>query len=207
MKKTLFALLLFTSFAAFTQEGEVAFKEDGTKVILMPDGTWKVAEESTAEDNEESGELEASCSRYISITVDEMTDKKTIASKSTLVVSPDGGKNGFGILSMRLKEDVVMSIQAVGAGSCIDDDDKINFLFRDGSKLELSNMSDFNCKGRATLYFGKLWRNNSEFEQLQTKQIKTMRVWTSDGYVQEDFSPEESITLMNTLKCLSETEE
>lgn len=83
---------------------------------------------------------------------------------------------------------LILVIQAVGAGSCIDEGAKINILFDDGSRLELSSNGDFNCKGKATVYFGGSFGKRKELNELKTKKISTMRVWTSDSYVEKDFA-------------------
>ena len=100
-----------------------------------------------------------------------------------------------------------MTITAIGAGNCIDDTDKTTFLFRDGSRIVTENDGDFNCKQKFTKYFAGSLSSKLSKELLQaltTKEIKIMRVQTSDGYVEETFSPHESKVLLNSLKYLSE---
>jgi len=135
-----------------------------------------------------------------------MTGQTITSSKEYLVISDDGGKTGFRIDCLKGSDlnIIIMSIKAVGAGSCIDDNDKVNILFRDGSKLELSNDNKFNCDAEFTLYFGGVFGKKKQLNELITKEIETMRVWTSRGHVQGDFSSKKSKILMNTLRCLSE---
>ena len=75
-----------------------------------------------------------------------MTGKTSTSAKETLIISDDGGKNGFGIFIMKESNSIIFSIQAVGAGSCIDDDNKMNVLFRDGTRLHLVNDGKFIVK-------------------------------------------------------------
>ncbi len=65
-------------------------------------------------------------------------------------------------------------IQAVGAGSCIDEGSKINILFTDGTRLELVSEDDYNCKGKATAYFGDVFGKKTQLAELKTKKIQTM---------------------------------
>ncbi len=144
------------------------------------------------------------CSNWISTETDKMDGSTSTASKNTIVVSTDGGKRGFGIFMMQgLEGVVILSIQAVGAGSCIDEGAKINILFTDGSRLALSNNGKFNCKGNSTVYFGGVFDKMSELEELKTKKVQTMRVWTSDSYVEKDFTTDNQEEFYNVINCLA----
>src|SRR5690554_1733629 len=197
MKKLIFtiSILTLTVFSIFAQTE--AITKDGKTVILNDDGTWKYAEPTTAPTT-----ISLECSDLISTETDKMTGKSTTASKETLIISEDGGKTGFGIFIMDLSGSLVFSIQAVGAGSCIDDDNKMNVLFRDGTRLELVNNGKFNCDGKFTLYFGGSFGKKKELEIFRTKEVETMRIWTSKSYVEKDFSSDQSKELMKTVDCL-----
>ena len=111
---------------------------------------------------------------------------------------------GFGIYMMLSSPNaIILVIQAVGAGSCIDEGAKINILFTDGTRLELLTDSKFNCDRKATVYFGGIFGKKNQLSQLKTKKIQTMRVWTEDGYVERDFSSENQDAFYYTLNCLS----
>ena len=99
---------------------------------------------------------------------------------------------------------VVLSIQAAGGGSCIDEDDKMNILFRDGTRIELINNGKFNCEGKFTLYLGGKIGGKKELESFRSKEIETMRIWTSKSYVEKDFNDSESRQFMQTVSCLSQ---
>ena len=198
MKKTILTLMVLTisTFSLFAQTE--ATTKDGKKVILNEDGTWKFDTTVVVEKT-----VNMECSELISTETDKMTGKSSTASKETLIISDDGGKNGFGIFLMNSSSgSIIFSIQAVGAGGCIDDDNKMNILFRDGTRLELVNNGKFNCKAKFTLYFGGSFGNKKELEMLRTKEIETMRIWTSKSYVEKDFSSEQSKQLMQTIDCL-----
>jgi len=202
MKKQLFFLLLFTISLTSTYAQIEATTKDGKQVLLNENGTWEYvqAEKDTTEKNMESSD----CSAYISTETDKVTGKSTTASKETLIISSDGGKTGFGIFMMNISETVILSIQAAGGGSCIDDDDKMNVLFRDGTRLEIVNSGKFNCDGKFTVYLGGRIGGKKNLEAFKTKEIETMRIWTSKSYVEKDFSSAESKQFMQTVSCLSE---
>jgi hypothetical protein len=144
------------------------------------------------------------CSNWITTTTDKVDGTTYTAGKNDLIISADGGKKGISIYMFIPKDNaLILSIKAVGASSCIDDENKINFLFTDGSRLAMVNNAQFNCKGNASLFFGGILGKKRELEQLKTKKIQTMRVWTTDGYVEEDFTVEQQEEFFNVINCLS----
>lgn len=197
----LFSVILSVSFS----QNINATTDDGKKVLLKPDGTWEYLKEKELTDNN-SNTSDGDCSEYVSVDKDEVSGKTYVSAANMLVVSKDGGKKGFGIYPMLggTGKSIIVSIQAVGAGNCIDDDDKINILFRDGSRLELVNEGKFNCDAKATLYFGGVFGKKKQMEELCTKEVKVMRVWTSDGFVEETFESDQSVEFMNTMRCLKD---
>lgn len=193
----LFTVLMITTMA-FGQSQE-ATTTDGKKVILNSDGTWKFVDVKKSTVKPGSSD----CSNWIETRTDKVSGNTSTSAKSNIIVSTDGGKKGFGVFMMRgSKGGLILLITAVGAGSCIDEGAKINILFDDGSRLELSSQGDFNCKGKATVYFGDVFGKYSELEQLKTKKIQTMRVWTNDSYVEKDFTKDNQEDFYNTINCL-----
>lgn len=198
MKKLfLLSTLCLLSVVCFSQIE--ATTKDGKKVILNNDGTWKYLdkpENKTISSNYE-------CSDLISTETDKMTGKTSTGAKESLIISDDGGKYGFGIYMLKTEKSIIFSIKAVGAGSCIDDDNKMNVLFRDGTRLEMSNNGKFNCEAKFTLYFGGIFGNKEQLEMFKTKEIETLRIWTSKSYVEKDFTPDQSKRFMKTVECLA----
>lgn len=191
MKRIMF-LLFFPAVLSAQIEATTA---DGKKVILRDDFTWQYAPVEKADP------ASLDCSDLIKVESDKVTGKET--EYFQLIVSQDD-KKGFGIHIFKVDNGAAIAITATGAGSCIDDDDKANILFRDGTRLETTNMAKFNCKGNFTLFVGPGWRTKKEAEALTTKEIQTLRVWTSDGYVEEDFTPEQSASFRTALACMLE---
>ena len=199
MKNTFLTIAMF--FLMFSSLAQIeATTTDGKKVVLNGDGTWKYSE-TKLESNESNSKSD--CSNFISTEVDKVTGNSTVAAKNVLIVSRDGGKYGFGIFVLKSNSgSIIFSIQAVGAGSCIDDNNKMNILFRDGARLELTNEGKFNCEAKYTQYFGGIFGKKKELEMLKTKEIETMRIWTSKSYVEENFNADQSKELMNVVRCL-----
>lgn len=144
------------------------------------------------------------CSNWITTETDKVSGNTTTAALNTLVVWTDGGNEGFGIFMMKSSQGgLILSIQAAGAGNCIDKGAKINILFTDGSRLELASDGDFNCKAKATVYFGGVFGKKKQLAELKTKKIQTMRVWTSDSYVEKDFTEDNQSEFYNVINCLT----
>ena len=204
MKLILISSIAFLFFAfnnSFAQTK--ATTEDGRKIILNEDGTWEFVEESFKDDNL-SMENPESCNNWIETTKDKVTGDQQVTAKSKIIISSDGGQTGFGILAFLDNNNFpILSIQAVGAGNCIDESTKINILYRDGTRSEIYSNNDFNCDARASLYFGGVFGKSKELRNLSSKEIETMRVWTNDSYVEKDFTEEQSMQLKYTMKCLN----
>lgn len=145
----------------------------------------------------------SSCADYIETSTDKMTGKQSTYG-NRVTVSGDGGKTGLSLFLLNgINGALILSIQAVGAGNCIDKGDKINILFKDGSKLELYSDGKFNCDGNATVYFGGVFGKKTVLNQLKEKKINTMRVWTNNSYVEEDFSEDNGNDFYHTINCLT----
>ena len=201
MKKITTTLLTVLTALTFAfGQNQNATTESGKKVILLPDGTWKYAEvkKDTTKTNS------SDCSNWTETKTDKVSGSTSTSAINTIVVSTDGGKKGFGIFMMNGSTGgLILVIQAVGAGSCIDEGAKINILFDDGSRLELASDGDFNCKGKATVYFSGSFGKKKELNELKTKKISTMRVWTSDSYVEKDFTQDNKDEFFNVINCLT----
>ena len=143
------------------------------------------------------------CSNYVQVNEDKMTGKKTTYGQ--IIVSDDGGDTGFSIILMNSSTGgLIIAITGAGSGSgCVSEGDKINILFRDGSRMELVNEGKFNCQGKATAYFGDVFGKKKQWEELKTKKIETLRVWSGSSYVQSDFTNENSEAFYGAINCLA----
>lgn len=196
MKKVVLTLILFVFTSIYSFAQIEATTKEGKSVILNNDGTWKYVETEKS-----TSTVSLDCSNLISTETDKMTGRSTPMSK-TLVISDDGGKTGFGIYLLKLQKTIVLTIVVRGASKCIDDKNDMNILFRDGTKLQLTNNGKFNCDGEFTLYFGGTFGKGKELDQIRNKEIETLRVWTSKSFVQKDFTKEQSQQLLKTVECL-----
>jgi hypothetical protein len=202
MKKitTTLLMVLITTTIAFGQTHK-AMTENGKKVILNSDGTWKYADTvKIAQTNLDPSD----CSNWIKTEEDKVSGKSYTNMKEYLVISNDGGKNGFRINLMLFGSNtIIFSINAAGASGCIDKGAIINILFTDGTRMELASDGEFNCKNNVTVYFGGLFGKKKELNELIGKKIDIMRVRTRDSYVEQKFEDDQAEQLKNALNCLS----
>jgi len=197
MKKTilLFTILLISSFGLFAQTE--ATTKDGKKVTLNDNGTWIYAETSETEEI-----VSFECADLISSETDKISGRTITGAIRRFLVANDARDYGFAMTIMMGAGSLILNIKVVGASSCVDDDNKMNLLFRDGTRLELKNIEGFNCKSTFTVYFGGGMGNTKALHAIRTKEVETMRVWTSDGFVEKDFSSEQSKKFMKIFDCL-----
>ena len=138
----------------------------------------------------------------LDIHYDKMDDKKTSTIKKRFSISESGSK-GF-VIDFLKPSILLWSVDVVGGPSkCIDKNAKMQLLFEDDTRLTITSSNDFNCKGSFVVYFGGNFGKEYELNLLRTKKVKTMRVYTSSGYHQEDLSDEVAIKLMTTFDCIS----
>ena len=144
-----------------------------------------------------------SCNTLMKTEEDKFTGKLLTSMAEGIVVSSDS-KNGFGI-NLFSREDskvIFLSIRTVGAGNCVRERDRIYINFLDGSKMELAHMGDFDCDATSLVYFGGMYGGRKNLGELANKRVSAMRVWVGDSYVDQEFTEENSLALMNAVKCL-----
>lgn len=198
-KVIIFCMLLIITTEAVAQT--LATTKDGKEVVLADDGTWKFKKSKAKQKNTNNP---GDCSDWIKSSTDKVSGKSNTAGKNRLTVSNDGKSGLTFILMSPNNGDIILSITAVGSSPCIDKGSNINILFRDGSRLQLSSDIDFNCDSNSTVYFGGPFGKTKQLEDLAGKEIETMRVWTRDGFVEENFTDKQSNEFKNTMQCLAQ---
>lgn len=98
---------------------------------------------------------------------------------------------------------IFLYFNAYGASDCIKDDNTMFILFTDGSRMVFSNDQDFNCENKFSIEF--LLTNaddRADLYQLRTKTIKKVRVYSSDGSVEQELPATEAAKIKNIINCL-----
>lgn len=218
MKKYLLIILtIFIGTKAWSQTEE-ATTRSGKKVILYSDGTWKYADadsKTVKKDTEEKKKdpdkktlpnplvITGDCSDNLENVEDPRTRVITTRSRNMIIVAEKDDRKEINISMQKGAKDVISIIfHLVGAGQCIGDGNKINIVFTDGSRLDLIN--DFsNCRGESTANFGGNYGRKKPFAELQTKKIKSIKVWTSEGSLMQNLSPANQEEFQQMLNCLT----
>lgn len=139
------------------------------------------------------------CKNYLTTYYDDVVGNTTTYKNVVL-------KNGSEIITISLngmaKGQIIMLIYTQGNKGCVDNGDDINLLFTNQDKLTLKNMGDFNCKGEYLYTFTKKNLNLDFLERIRTSKIKTIRVWDSDSYLQNDFTPKQQDIFSGVINCI-----
>lgn len=146
------------------------------------------------------------CDDYINVENDRITGNRVIGSNDiNIVIDSENRDNAFGIdfwYNSSTEDVIVLNVQIRGGGNCIDRGDKMNILFRDGTRMELSNVGDFNCDPLYTQYFGSIFGMTEKLDEFGSKEIELMRIQTRNESVDVEFSEEESKQVMNVARCV-----
>lgn len=147
------------------------------------------------------------CSNWITTDWRSWTPPPAIEPKKSVSIMVDGfSVFDFNLMRLTAETIVISAIvsRAYGTDACIKEDAKMHILFTDSSMLVLSNDLDRNCEGKFGVFFGgSTWGNKeSALNELLSKRIASMRVYTKDGYVEKDFPAWESHEFFRILNCV-----
>jgi hypothetical protein len=157
-----------------------------------------------------SQEFKYTCDELIQKSYDDMTNEHTITNKIPIYINYPGSDDMINISIYQSGSGALLIINYEGASPCVDKGSKINFLFDNAERLEISNVNQYNCKQTVMFYLG--YHSNPEFmaydELLMFKKlnVKKIRVWGHDDYVELKLSTRLSETLRQSIKCISEYE-
>ncbi len=195
MRKILFVLLL--GFSPLVILGQLkATAENGKKVVLFDDGTWRY--EKTDIINL------GSCNELIEENYDRVSGETTISAATPFSFKSDGqGGRNITILLYRQKKSVQM-ILFLGDNTCIYPEDKVNILFRDGTRIKIRNEYRFNCDGSWGSYFGRDNLGKLLLKYLSTKEVDVLRAHIKGYPVECTFTQEQSEKFKKTIKCLKD---
>lgn len=171
--------LLFSAFLIFAAN---AFSQEKTDTTLLP---------------------LLICDSLIANKTDEVTGSSWVGSKKNYSVGTTEKGIGIGLRNSSLAKTIIMTVLAFGGSTCIDEDDKMFLLFKDGKRLTLDNDDDFNCNRRFVFYLhNRSESKKQEIETLMLSDIQTVRLTTSSGFVQIDIPPQKAYLIRRTIECL-----
>jgi hypothetical protein len=151
------------------------------------------------------------CEALVKLELDSLSGEYTRGSREEIIITKDG-KDVLSISFLIIERTVALSFTAIGGVYCIDETNKVNIYFRDGSSVETTNNGKFNCDGDFALFFFGQFGNRKLYDQLMTKEIERVKVGLRKSVVEKnraDFieaviPAEKSKMIMKTAECLLE---
>lgn len=146
---------------------------------------------------------QAQCDSVTTYEVDKFSGKGTWSSKEPIIISEDG-VNGMSMILLMAddKHETIIWVTTSTEVGCVDKGDKIELVFTDETRMTLYSDGSFNCKGKATLYFGSIFGKKTEMQKLASTPISMIRVHGSTSLHSETLKSETSNYFMNAFNCL-----
>ncbi len=146
------------------------------------------------------------CNDIISIEEDKISGTTNIGPKQLLIITDNSDPSSMIGIDMwstsKLEGLVVFNVQIRGGGSCIDSRDPMTVLFRDGQRVELLNMDDFNCDPMFRYSFSSEYNNLEKLRLFTTNEVDAIRVNTWREVVDVEFNSFQSNSLMGLAGCV-----
>ncbi|HEY8936397.1 MAG TPA: hypothetical protein VIM65_14290 [Cyclobacteriaceae bacterium] len=130
--------------------------------------------------------------------------------KDEIVIKKDED-NKLSLSLLAMEHTIVLSIAVVGGGDCIDETNKMNIVFRDGTRLEMLNNGGFNCDAEFSVFFGGDFGHKKELGLLLSREIESIKVTTRkstidkarNNVVEVPVSTETGKLIMESITCLT----
>ncbi|MBR9976150.1 MAG: DUF3157 family protein [Bacteroidetes bacterium] len=172
-----------------------ATTEDGKQIQLNADGTWKYV----VDQNSQAIFGAEDCSKLLEIKTDKMTQIVTVAIKDPLIVAKTNSESIAFYAAKRTEDKVMLVLGIRSENNCVDDNSKVIWLFRDGTKFDVDGGHKFNCDGEIYFVFDT---EDDEMIAFANKEIDAVRAYTHKGSIDVEFNPESSRLWMQYLSCL-----
>lgn len=145
----------------------------------------------------------AQCDKVVTLMTDEVSGVSNWTSTDNIVFSEDNksGMIHYLLLSADMKS--LIWVNTSTEISCVDEKTKIDILFTDDTRISLYSDGKFNCKGKATVYFGHVFGRRNEAKELSTKQIKIIRINGSTSHT-ETVNEQSATLFTEAFNCLLE---
>jgi hypothetical protein len=190
--------LLLLAFLAFSAQAQMtAVTQDGRRVMLNPDGTWKPVDQPG-----DSSAVETNCSGLLIHGTD--AAGKAIVSSDLMLVSYDGGSTGFGLVLEGGDERgyYTLHLTAAGAKDCVKKYAKVKISFQDGSSELMASDALVNCKGDVPIHMGGSFGRMDLMTALSQRAVRSIRISLGEDFVERELSQANSLTLMYSARCL-----
>jgi hypothetical protein len=151
----------------------------------------------------------ALCDSLIQVDVDSVAGVYNIGSRRDIIISK-AGKDVLEFVFLVVDRVIIVHVSVLGDTYCVEEISKINFVFKDGTTLELPNNGKFNCDGEFSVFFGGGFGKKRELNILQTKPIEYVKVGVKKSvvykdrknYVEANIPADKSKLIMQTMLCI-----
>lgn len=145
--------------------------------------------------------LNLDCGYLVSVQKEISGDKYTAVSKN--IVFSEDSKTGFTISFRKTKSSpLIWNTVVMGTGQCFDIENKMTLVFKDGARLQIPNDGKANCDGYFKLLFGGEGGKEEIFELLKKNEIAGIRLFTTKGYVEQQFSEDNALRFKAAIGCM-----
>ncbi len=214
-----FSLFFILSFPLFVfSQTEEATTESGKKVIIYADGTWKIKSEEppktspaikTTDKKEEKNKdsalpvnLDGDCGLLFE-SIKDKNNTVIIRTKNFLIATRPGDRSEIDIsIQKGVKGIITVSFRTVTGTECIGEGNRLNLLFTDGSKLDLTNEGPANCRGEVVSYFSGPYGKKKQMDELKTKRIKSILIQTQQNSITQELSKENQEEFVRLISCI-----
>lgn len=148
---------------------------------------------------------QAQCDSVLTREVDEFSGKASWSNKDQIILS-DNGTDGMHMMLLMPddKHKTLIWVATSTEVGCVDKGKKVELVLTDETRMTLYSEGNFNCKGKATMYFGNIFGKRKEMSKLAETPIDMIRIHGSNTLHSEKFKPETAQYFMSVFKCLVE---
>lgn len=151
---------------------------------------------------------QAQCDEVLNHEVDQFSGKGSWSNKEQIILSDNGTDGMYMMLIMPDdKHKTLIWIATSTEAGCVDKGKKVELVLTDGTRMTFYSEGNFNCKGKATMYFGGVFGKKSEMAKLASTTIDMIRIHGSSSLHDEKFKPETAEYFKNVFNCLVEQKE
>ena len=151
------------------------------------------------------------CEALIKTELDSASGEYSRGSRQDIIIAKDG-KDILNVSFAVMDRTIILSFTALGGVYCMDETNKVNIFFRDGSSVEIANSGKFNCDGDFSLFFYGSFGNKKQYDQIMTKEIDRVKVGLRKSVVDKNrptfieaaIPADKSSVIMKTAACLLE---
>lgn len=140
------------------------------------------------------------CQNDIITLIDRISNDTTFGNSDPIVADSNSSKS-IKIQVKRLNRRVLQFV-CKSSFSCIDENDLIYLIYKDGSFDKFNNAFEFNCDGEAIVYFDN-YKSSKKLASIKRKELQAIRISRDGEIVEADLTINSSQHFKAVLDCLT----